>query len=248
MKGVIFDIKRFAVHDGPGIRTTVFLRGCPLRCTWCHNPESQGYGVEELPGRERPVRVGREVSVNEVLAEVERDVVFFDESGGGVTFSGGEPLAQPEFLLELLRGCGDLEVHRAVDTSGYAPQKVLLQAAEHTDLFLYDLKMADDAKHREHTSVGVELIYNNLRALCDTDAAIHIRIPVIPGITDTAANMAAIRAFLESLPRKLPVKFLPYHSAAVDKYTRHGMKPPLPDTREPSAEEISELHRALKEK
>jgi pyruvate formate lyase activating enzyme len=239
MKGVIFDIKRFAVHDGPGIRTTVFLKGCPLRCAWCHNPESQGFGVETFEGRVGTLHVGRRVTVDEMAAEIERDVVFFDESGGGVTFSGGEPLAQPEFLMALLDRCGELAVHRAVDTSGYAPREALLAVAERTDLFLYDLKPVDAASHLAHTGVGVELIHENLRALCETGAAIQLRVPVIPGMTDTPGNLAELKRFITSLPRELPVKLLAYHRAAMDKYPRFGMEPPLPDVPEPTAAEIA---------
>jgi len=239
MKGVIFDIKRFAVHDGPGIRTTVFLRGCPLRCSWCHNPESQGFGVETLEGRDGPIHVGREVTVDELSAEIERDVSFFDESGGGVTFSGGEPLSQPEFLAGALDRCGELELHRVVDTSGYAPREVLLEVAERTDLFLYDLKPAGAASHLEQTGVETGLIHDNLRALCETAAAIQLRVPVIPGITDTAENLAALKDIVASLPRELPLKLLPYHRAAMDKYPRFGMKPPLPGTPEPMEKEMA---------
>lgn len=236
MKAVIFDIKRFAVHDGPGIRTTVFLKGCPLRCTWCHNPESQGFGIEEFNKGRGKFCVGREISVEEVVRLVERDMVFFDESGGGVTFSGGEPLAQPEFLLKALEACGAMGIHRAVDTSGYAPRDVLLEVASRTDLFLYDLKLADESAHLAHTGVEAALIRNNLRALCDTGVAIELRMPVIPGVNDSDACLDSMKDFIDSLPRRLPVKLLPYHSAAMDKYSRFGMKVPLPDTKEPTAE------------
>lgn len=239
MKGVIFDIKRFSIHDGPGIRTTVFLKGCPLRCAWCHNPESQGFGVETFPGRDGPIQVGRKVDADELLAEIERDVSFFDESGGGVTFSGGEPLAQPEFLLAILEQCGELDIHRAVDTSGYAPREVLLEVAERTDLFLYDLKLVDPDDHRAWTGVEQERIHANLRALCETRVAIELRIPIIPGITDTAGNLAALGRLTASLPRKLPVKLLPYHRAAMDKYRRFEMDAPLPNTPEPTAADLN---------
>jgi pyruvate formate lyase activating enzyme len=245
MKGVIFDIKRFAVHDGPGIRTTVFLKGCPLRCSWCHNPESQRFGVEEPAGGGRPPRVGRTVWVEDVVREVERDTAFYDESGGGVTFSGGEPLAQPAFLVEALDRCGRLDIHRAVDTSGYAPRDVLLRVAERTDLFLYDLKLADGVRHLERTGVEADLIHDNLRALSEAETAVQLRIPVVPGITDTADNLAGLKALIETLPHPLPVQFLPYHRAAMDKYPRFGMEPPLPDTPEPTAEQIEKCRIAI---
>lgn len=245
IQGTIFDIKRFAMHDGPGIRTTVFLKGCPLGCSWCHNPESQPLGVSVFEGRGGTVQVGRLATVDAILCEIERDTVFFDESDGGVTFSGGEPLAQPEFLLALLAGCGELGLHRTVDTSGYAPREVLLAAAAHTDLFLYDIKLLDDDAHREHTGVGVGLILDNLRSLCETRVSIRLRFPVIPGITDTAENVEALASLVRSLPRRLPVDCLPYHAAAMDKYPRFGMEIPLPDTKEPTGEAMDAIRQII---
>jgi pyruvate formate lyase activating enzyme len=246
MTGVIFDIKRFAVHDGPGIRTTVFLKGCDLRCPWCHNPESQGYGVETLDGRDGPLHVGRQVTVDEVVAEIERDAMFFDESGGGVTFSGGEPLGQPEFLCAALDRCGELGIHRAVDTSGYAPRDVLLRVAERTDLFLYDLKFIDAEVHMAMTGVEVTPIHDNLRALCQTGVAIQLRIPVVPGMTNIPQNMEAVGELIASLPRTLDWKLLPYHRAAMDKYPRFGMAAPLPHTREPNADEMQQMAECIR--
>jgi pyruvate formate lyase activating enzyme len=244
-QATIFDIKRFAVHDGPGIRTTVFLKGCPLGCSWCHNPESQSVGVSVFEGRGGPLKVGRLVTVEELLRDIERDTLFFDESGGGVTFSGGEPLAQPDFLLAALARCGERAIHRTVDTSGYAPREVLLAAAARTELFLYDVKLLDEDAHREHTGVGVGLILGNLLALCETGVSIRLRFPVIPGITDTAANIDALGELVRSLPRRLPVDCLPYHAAAMDKYPRFGMEPPLPQTPEPTAAEMDAIRKAI---
>jgi len=247
IQGTIFDIKRFAVHDGPGIRTTVFLKGCPLGCSWCHNPESQPLGVSVFEGRGGALEVGRLVAVDQIVRELERDTVFLDESGGGVTFSGGEPLAQSEFLLALLARCGELAIHRTVDTSGYAPREVLLAVAARTELFLYDIKLLDEDAQRLHTGVGKDLILDNLRALCDTGVSIRLRFPVIPGITDTAANVDAFGVLVRSLPRRLPVDCLPYHAAAMDKYPRFGMEPPLPKTPEPTAEAMAAIRRAIGE-
>lgn len=245
MKGTIFDIKRFAVHDGPGIRTTVFLKGCPLRCVWCHNPESHLAGVTEFAGRDGLVKVGRLATVDEIIGTVAGDTLFFDESGGGVTFSGGEPLAQPEFLMALLDRCGKLDIHRTVDTCGYAPLEVLLTVAERTDLFLYDIKLLDDGDHRANTGVGVSLIQDNLRALCATGVPVRLRFPVIPGITNTEANLSAVGALMRSLPRQLPIDLLPYHAAAMDKYPRFGMEPPLSRTPEPTAGEMAVARRII---
>ena len=247
MEGVIFDIKRFAVHDGPGIRTTVFLKGCPMRCVWCHNPESQGFGVETLIGLRGPVCVGRKVSVDELLNDVKRDVLFFDESGGGVTFSGGEPLSQPEFLMAALERCGAMDIHRTVDTCGLVSREVLLDVAKRTDLFLYDIKMANVDSHQRYTGADFPLIQENLEALCATGVAIKIRIPVIPGINDGAEQMVAMGQVVASLPRELPVQLVAFHRAAMDKYLRFGMEPPLPDIPEPTEAELDILGSRLKQ-
>ena len=186
------------------------------------------------------------MSVAGVVDEIERDTMFFDESGGGVTFSGGEPLAQPEFLVAALARCGARGIHRAVDTSGYAPRDVLLRVAEQTDLFLYDLKPAHAASRLAQAGVEMGVIHDNLRALCETGAAIQLRIPVIPGITDTAEALDALKRLVASLPRELPLKLLPYHGAAMDKYPRFGMTPTLRDTQEPTVEEIAECRMKIR--
>jgi pyruvate formate lyase activating enzyme len=279
--GIIFDIKRFAIHDGPGIRTTVFLKGCPLSCWWCHNPESQstrpilhqretecvlcGACVTVCPEKARSIpagtvernddlcllcgtcadfcpaeaidMIGRRKCVDEVVAEIAKDIPFHDESGGGVTFSGGEPLAQPEFLLLMLERCRDLDIHTAVDTCGYARPELLERVAEKTDLFLFDLKFMDNRRHHELTGVGNELILGNLHRLSLKDKDIHIRVPVIPGITDTEENLNAIGRFVSSLPNKPPVTLLPHHATAMGKYARFGINHRLPaETAVPSDE------------
>ncbi len=238
MQGIIFDIKRFALHDGPGLRTTVFLKGCPLQCAWCHNPESREFGISRHAGRGGPVTVGRQVTLDEVMREIERDSVFHDESSGGVTFSGGEPLAQPRFLTALLERCGEQGIHRAIDTSGHAPTDALLKAAEHAELVLFDVKLAAAVTHHQHTGVDGELIRKNLLELCGTGVSIELRFPFIPGVTGTDANLMAMRDFVATLPRPLPLTVLPYHRASSDKYHRFGLDTLLPDTPEPTAEEV----------
>ncbi|MCK5303634.1 MAG: radical SAM protein, partial [Candidatus Heimdallarchaeota archaeon] len=175
--GMIFDIKHFAVHDGPGIRTTVFFKGCPLSCWWCHNPESKNPNPEE---RESPSKilseaskkcgkdiVGREVQVSEVIEELLKDVIFYDESGGGVTFSGGEPLMQVDFLSSLLKECKKNGVHTCIDTSGYTPRQIIDAVVKNVDLFLYDLKLMNNKEHEKYTGIGNEIIMQNLEYLCE---------------------------------------------------------------------------------
>ncbi len=236
--GVIFDVKRFAVHDGPGIRTTVFFKGCPLRCRWCHNPESQRLRPEPMAGAGRrycgfvgadgdPNVVGRAVTVEAVMREVEKDVVFYDESGGGVTFSGGEPLQQPHFLRALLEACRERAIHTVVDTSGFAPWPHLASIVELVDLFLFDLKMMDEEAHREYTGVSNRLIQENLRRLLDLGARVVLRVPLIPGITDTEANLAHLTPFIAGLPGVEAVHLLPYNPIGEDKYERLHKANPL---------------------
>lgn len=264
--GTVFNISRYAIHDGPGIRTTVFLKGCPLGCWWCHNPEGIspepeislcpnrcarcGACIEACPehaismsddGAETDATlcklcftctqvcpadareiVGRTMTADEVMAEIKKDVAFYDESGGGVTFSGGEPLMQPAFLLELLGGCGRLDIHRTVDTSGYATRSVLLEVAGRSDLLLYDLKHMNPEIHRKYTGVSNELILENLKALSCRPIAFRIRFPVMPGINDDRNNIERTGAFLQSLHRVCYIDLLPYHDVASSKYKRFG--------------------------
>ena len=234
--GIIFDVKRFAVHDGPGIRTTVFFKGCPLRCRWCHNPESQRLRPESMAGAGRrycgfaegdPNVVGRALTVEAVMREVEKDVVFYDESGGGVSFSGGEPLQQPHFLKALLEACRERAIHTVVDTSGFAPWPHFASIYGLVDLFLFDLKVIDDAVHREYTGVSNRLIQENLRQLLDVGARIALRIPLIPGITDTETNLAHLIPFIAGLPGIEAVHLLPYNPIGEEKYTRLHKANPL---------------------
>jgi pyruvate formate lyase activating enzyme len=230
-RGYIFDLKKFAVHDGPGIRTTVFLKGCLLRCQWCHNPESQVLEPEKIAVRgmrkcasitasEDPGVFGKAVSVEEVMTEIRKDVAFYDESGGGVTFSGGEPLMQPAFLSELLQACHKEEIHTAVDTSGYASWKTIRSILDKVNLFLYDLKLMDDAAHRKYIGVSNQLILKNLHRLHDAGANIFIRIPLIPGITDPGNNLSKVTAFVSTLPNIKLINLLPYNPIGESKYDR----------------------------
>ena len=232
VNGIVFDIKKFAVHDGPGIRTTVFLKGCPLSCWWCHNPESQKLAPEPRRKfqhksnlkifRKNQNFIGAQVTVAEVLEELKKDQIFFEESGGGVTFSGGEPLLQPDFLAELLKTCKKFDFHTCVDTSGYAHYANFKKINEFVDLFLYDLKLIDDEQHQKYTGVSNRLILENLKKLISADKKIHVRVPLIPGIIDTEENLQQIITFLLTLDADLPVDLLPYNQIGESKFERLG--------------------------
>ncbi len=231
--GIIFDIKRFAVHDGPGIRTTVFMKGCPLSCQWCHNPESISAAICTVPKTVRIGNktfteneiVGREMTVEEVMKELCREKIFMEETGGGVTFSGGEPLQQADFLQEMLNACKAERMHATVDTSGFSSWKTLEKIAENTDLFLYDLKLIDDALHKTYTGVSNKLMLENLEKLLEKGKKVRIRIPAIPGITFTEVNIQQTLNYLSKLKFKVEgVDLLPYHNTASHKYERFGLE------------------------
>ena len=249
-QGTIFDIKRFAIHDGPGIRTTVFLKGCPLRCPWCHNPEGQNPDPEpampvvvvpDSPGQSPDEILGRVVEVEDVVKELERDILFFDESGGGVTFSGGEPLAQPEFLDALLDACRTRKLHTCLDTSGYAPAEHFALFTDKVDLYLYDLKLMDDADHQKYAGVSNRSILDNLRTLDELQKKVVVRFLVIPGLTDTEDNISATLGFLASLRNLRDVSLLPYHRIAAEKYRRLRRKNEMEGLSPPSDEMMKSL-------
>lgn len=230
--GLIFDIKRYAIHDGHGIRTTVFFKGCTLRCRWCHNPESQRFEtdsmaqVRKLGDKEfREVRtVGYEITPEELFQEIQKDRVFFEESGGGVTFSGGEPLMQPQFLLDCLKLCKENNINTCIDTAGIGKTEYLLEICRYTDTFLYDVKTADAEKFSQFIGEGYSLIWNNLQTIAKQGCRIIIRIPVIRGFNDTWQDMELILDRLKTMPSLKEVSFLPYHRTGSDKYKRLGME------------------------
>ncbi len=233
MKGIVFDIRRFCVHDGPGIRTSVFLKGCPMKCLWCHNPESQAPVIErfdksiELDSKcfKKSEPVGMEMPVADVMQALLKDAVFYDESGGGVTFSGGEPLFQPDFLLQLLMACKKSGLHTVVDTCGYAMPESFLKIIPFTDIFLYDLKHPDSQLHEQFTGVSNQLVLKNLDLLLQNHCDVIIRIPVIPSFNAAAKTMATLAGYLSKLEGKImEINLLPFHQLAAGKYGRLNKK------------------------
>ena len=254
MTGTIFDIKRFSIHDGPGIRTTVFMKGCPLSCVWCHNPESQATEIHELfktelclkcdlcarqecPAEARTM-VGERIDAETLIARIIRDRFSFDESGGGVTFSGGESLMQGEFLKHLLMRCREEAVHAAVDTSGFASLRLISEVAALANLFLFDVKLIDDSEHIRFTGVTNRGILENLKELCNNGVSIELRLPIIPGITDTDSNLAGVAHFLGSLKNCPRMRLLPHHHVAMAKYERFGIDCKLTKRVDPSEERM----------
>lgn len=249
MEGTIFDIKHFAVHDGPGIRQTIFFKGCPLKCWWCHNPESQNINpekytrVNKLDGKEfkKEETVGYKILVEDLFKTIQGDKIFFEESGGGVTFSGGEPLMQADFLYETLKLCKNNKIHTCVDTTGFASLKTIEKIAELTDCFLYDIKLIDNYLHYNYTKTPVFEIIENLKWLDQNNKNVILRFPVIPGITDTEKNISEIKLLLKSLKNIKLIDLLPYHNISNGKYNRFKMENKMKDTNPLSDEDMLKL-------
>jgi pyruvate formate lyase activating enzyme len=251
MNGLIFSVKRYSIHDGPGIRVTFFMKGCPLSCWWCHNPEGISPEKEEVEkitrigDREfyKKENVGLSYSVEDIIAIVEKERVFIDKSKGGVTFSGGEPMMQSEFLLEALKVCRDNGFHTAVDTSGQCSREKLEKIIPFTDLFLFDLKLMDEKKHIEYTGVTNKNILGNFNLIISRNVDIMIRIPVIPGFNDSEEDLEQLKQFIhdKKTERIKMINLLPYHKIGSSKYKRFNKPYKMEETVQPSPERMKEL-------
>lgn len=243
MQGDIINITRFCTDDGPGIRTTVLLKGCPLRCFWCHNPESQSKEGECFISGEK---IGRSITAREVVNEVIRDVAFYEASGGGVTVSGGEPLLQPEFTAEILKLCKEKEIHTAIETSGYAGSKALTAVLEHCDLVLFDIKETNESNHLEYTGVSLEPILKNLKQINGMQIPFVIRMPIIPGFNDRQEHLQNVRELASGFVYCHGIQIMPYHKLGEYKYEQLGRTYPYGFITEPSKEQIEKWNTFLK--
>lgn len=290
VEGYVFNIMKYSIHDGPGIRTTVFMKGCPLRCQWCHNPESQQLKPQLMRFSDRCIgcgkcavvcptgaiiienkkmkfdmgkcndcgkctevcysgameMAGKTMTAAEVVKEVEKDNIFYEESGGGVTFSGGEPFMQPEFLKEMLKACKKKHIHTTVDTCGFVKKDTLIELSEYIDLFLYDLKIMDASLHMKYTGASNEIILENLKELTRLGKRIFIRIPIIPGINDDDESIDTTGEYLSKLSTFEQINILPYHNIAMEKYKRLGEECSLGDLKTPSDDRMDEIAQRLK--
>lgn len=244
--GRIFDIQRFSIHDGPGIRTIVFLKGCPLRCRWCCNPESQSYEIQEMTLGGKTKIVGRDVTVAEVLEEVEKDRVYYKRSGGGMTLSGGESLTQPDFATSLLRGAKEISINTAMESTGFADFSVIERYLEYLDLYLMDIKHIDREKHKAFTTQYNDRILENAKKIAESDTRLIIRTPVIPTFNATKEEIAEIAKFASSLKGVEEMHLLPYHRIGSDKYAGLGREYTMKDIEPPSKELMNELLEVVK--
>ncbi len=287
-EGIIFKIERFRLDDGPGIRTTIFVKGCPLRCLWCSNPEGQNpypekvyneslcikgceecirvcptnaisrntegkivfnmdrcircYRCLEVCHAQSLIKVGERVTVEKVLKEVKKDVLFYQETGGGITVSGGEPLTNPGFTQELLKSCKKRGIHTVLDTSGYGEIEGVLK---YTDLVLYDIKHIDPIEHQKYTGVTNEIILENAKRISQKNVPMIIRVPIIPGVNNSRENINKLIEFLKEL-RLIRVELLPYHRLGVDKYKMIGKRYELKSLKLPTKDDLNLIKELFK--
>ncbi len=239
--GRIFNIQRFSIHDGPGIRTIVFFKGCYMRCAWCCNPESQRYEIETLIEGGKTKTVGRDVTVADIMPEILSDMPYYLRSGGGVTLSGGEVLAQADFAAELLEACHMAGLHTAIETTANAPWSDIEKLLPHLDLVLMDIKHMDPLKHKEYTTASNERILENAKRLAESGVELIIRTPVIPSFNDSAEDIRAIGKFARSLRTVKEYHLLPYHRLGRDKYSGLGRDYSLDEITPPPTERMEYL-------
>ncbi len=247
-KGRIFDIQRYSVHDGPGIRTIVFLKGCVLRCRWCCNPESQEYAVQTVSINGKKKTYGEDVTVEEVLRRVMKDRDYYRRSGGGLTLSGGESLCQADFAEALLRGAHEYGITTAMESTACAPYETIKRILPHLDYYLLDIKHMSSEKHREFTGQPNELILQNAKRIAESGlTSLTIRVPVIPTFNATEGEISTIARFAASLPGVRRIHLLPYHRLGMDKYTRLGREYLMAGIAPPSDEHMLRLRAAVEE-
>jgi pyruvate formate lyase activating enzyme len=287
-KGLVLDIHRFALHDGPGIRTTIFLKGCRLDCLWCHNPESIrdypeiayfdsictacGDCVSVCPSSAQQIidgvhffnrelcnfcyrcteacqfdalrKVGKPMTANEIMIEVEKDRKYYLQSGGGITISGGEPLLQPEFSLQILKAAKQVDIHTCIETSGFAPKKVVEEILPFVDLFLFDMK-AEQQKHKALTGVSNKLILSNLELIVRKNTDIEIRCPLVPGLNNTNEFFKEIAEISARFQHQIPIRIMPYHNTGNGKLERYGYSPQLTGIESATDEQVSQWREEL---
>ncbi len=241
VKGRIFDIQRYSIHDGGGIRTIVFLKGCPLRCKWCCNPEGQHYEIEKMTLGGKEKIVGKDVTVGEIIDIIERDRIYYRRSGGGLTLSGGESLTQPDFAVALLKAAKERGINTAMESTGFADFSVISRYLPYLDLYLMDIKHTNSAKHKEFTSQPNERILENAVKITNAGTRLIVRTPVIPTFNATKEEIGEIAKFASSLKGVTEMHILPYHRIGTDKYKGLGRDYSLTGIEPPSKELMNEL-------
>ena len=240
-KGRIFDIQRFSIHDGPGIRTVVFLKGCVLRCRWCCNPESQSYEIQTMSMGGKDKICGRDVTVGEMIDEVAKDRAYYNRSGGGMTLSGGESLCQPEFALALFKEAKNVGINTAIETTSCASFETIETILPYIDTYLMDIKHINSTKHEAFTTRSNELMLENAIKIAKQAKNMIIRVPVIPTFNDTMEEIGEIARFTANLQGVNEIHLLPYHSLGRDKYSGLGREYPMGDLQSPTAEKMELL-------
>jgi pyruvate formate lyase activating enzyme len=249
MNGIIFNIKRYAIHDGPGIRVTFFMKGCPLSCWWCHNPEGISPDIENVERVDRigekefrvNENVGKSYSIEALVKIVEKERVFIEESDGGITFSGGEPLMQNEFVLETLKKFTSSGIHTCIDTSGHVDGGIIDSVLPFTDLFLFDIKHLNDSLHSKYTGVSNRLILSNYKKILERGKDVIVRFPVIPGFNDDIDHLNMLRDFMCANGKLKSLDLLPYHKIGSSKYERFKMEYRMDGIDQPSSNRMNEI-------